>query len=138
MCLSIKDPPPQPGVPQAWWQQGNLPSGSFPPNQGQNEGQVMACWKWTPEFRGQLSPFPLRCADREKVVLATRRSWMCRGVGEQGRREVERRHTCKPPTNALKEAAEKEMVTSAMGAVRGASQGTRPESWAQSARKRFF
>lgn len=60
------------------------------------------------------------------MVLATRRSWLCRGVGEQGKREVNRGHTCKPPTNALKEVAEKEMATSAMGTVREASQGMQP------------
>lgn len=52
---------------------------------------------------------------------------LCRGVeelGDGGWREVERRHTCKPPTKALKEVAEKEVVTSALVAAREASQGT--------------
>lgn len=45
-------------------------------------------------------------------------------LGNGGWREVERRHTCKPPTNAQKDVAEKEVVTSALVAAREASQGT--------------
>ena len=72
----------------------------------------------------------------EKKSFLPRDDGLCRGVRKQ--RGLERRHTPKSPTNALKDMAEKEVVGSGTGVVREASRGTGPWNWAPRVRRRFL
>lgn len=82
-----------------------------------------------PEPRGSshsVTPSPVPSQLRQSVQRKShsfRDHGLCRVRKHRG---LEKRHTPKSPTNALKDMAEKEVVGSGTGVVREASRGTGP------------